>query len=145
MWRRLTGAALAACCFRWSRQVDVSPQRSRHVGRLVLSRLALGHTCGESHGRLVGVQLLTMGTLRHAAPRLFGDLATTCTDAQRVCVVAFQGRFHRQSVSEAHGLAAGRLAFACFDLPVQSTSGHRHRSSLPTASRTISYRIDDVR
>jgi hypothetical protein len=72
---------------------------------------------------MLGVQLLTLAALRHDAPRLFEDLATTHAGSQRVCVVAFAGRFGKSSVSDPRGLAAGRVAVVVATTPSNQLLG----------------------
>jgi hypothetical protein len=62
------------------------------------------------HGRLLGVHLFTLASLRHRAPQLFKALAPGRDDSERVCVVAFAGVFTQAMVSHPRGRSSGRLA-----------------------------------
>jgi hypothetical protein len=77
----------------------------------------------NAQGRMLGVQLLTVGALRRDAPRLFADLATTRAQSQRVCVVAFEGRFQESSVSDPRGRSAGRVAVVVSTTPSNQLLG----------------------
>jgi hypothetical protein len=77
----------------------------------------------NAQGRMIGVQLLTLAALRRDAPRLFGDLATTHAESQRVCVVAFDGRFEKSSVSEPRGRSTGHVAVVVATTPSNQLLG----------------------
>jgi hypothetical protein len=77
----------------------------------------------NEQGRMLGVQLLTLAALRHDAQRLFQDLATTDAESQQVCVVAFEGKFEKSSVSEPRGLSAGRVAVVVSTIPSDQLLG----------------------
>ncbi len=62
-----------------------------------------------SHGKLVGVHLFTLMSLRQHAPQLFEALAQS-PSRQRVCVIGFAGTFSSTSVVKPRGLSSGRLA-----------------------------------
>jgi hypothetical protein len=77
----------------------------------------------HEQGRMLGVQLLTLATLRRQAPRLFENLTTTHADSQRVCVVAFEGQFTKSSVSKPSGRSAGRVAVVVSTAPSNQLLG----------------------
>jgi hypothetical protein len=72
---------------------------------------------------MLGVQLLTLAALRRDAPRLFENLATTHAQSQRVCVVAFEGRFTKSSVAEPSGRSAGPVAVVVSTTPSNQLLG----------------------
>jgi hypothetical protein len=72
---------------------------------------------------MLGVQLLTLAAIRRDAPRLFDDLATTHAGSQRVCVVAFAGRFEKSSVSDPRGRSEGRVAIVVSTTPSNQLLG----------------------
>jgi hypothetical protein len=72
---------------------------------------------------MLGVQLLTLAAIRREAPRLFKDLATKKAGSQRVCVIAFAGRFGKGSVADPRGLPAGRLALVVSATPSNQLLG----------------------
>jgi hypothetical protein len=69
------------------------------------------------HGRLLGVHLFTLTSLRHRAPRLFKDLALGHDGSERVCVVAFSGAFDQATVSHPSGRSSGQLAVVVATTP----------------------------
>jgi hypothetical protein len=71
----------------------------------------------RSHGRLVGVHLFTLKTLRQRTPGLLKDLDTTYHASQRVCVIAFSGDFRKSSVTRGRGQASGRVAVVVSTTP----------------------------
>jgi hypothetical protein len=77
----------------------------------------------SAQGRMLGVQLLTLAAIRRDAPQLFEDLATTHAGSQRVCVVAFAGRFEKSSVSDPHGRSAGHVAVVVSTTPSNQLLG----------------------
>ena len=77
----------------------------------------------HAHGRLVGVDLLTLTALRQRAPQLFTALATKHVSPQRVCVVVFVGRFNKTSVSDPLGRSSGRLAVVVVATPSNQLLG----------------------
>jgi hypothetical protein len=72
---------------------------------------------------MLGVQLLTLAAIRREAPGLFDDLATRHADSQRVCVVAFAGRFEKGSVSDPSGRSTGRVAVVVSTTPSDQLLG----------------------
>ncbi|MGP0031489.1 MAG: hypothetical protein ACLPVF_13400 [Acidimicrobiales bacterium] len=68
-------------------------------------------------GRLAGVHLYSLGTLRHVAPLVYQAVAPGHATSQRVCVVEFEGRFSESSVADPHGRTAGRLAVVVTAMP----------------------------
>jgi hypothetical protein len=75
------------------------------------------------HTRLLGVRLLTVADLRHQAPRLSKQLSATGSSTQRVCVLAFSGRFTSTSVSRPHGRPEGQVAVAVLTSPSNKLLG----------------------
>jgi hypothetical protein len=61
------------------------------------------------HSRLLGVRLLTTGSLRQQAPSLSVDLPSG-SSRDRVCVLAFAGAFTVTSVAKPVGLPSGPVA-----------------------------------
>lgn len=57
----------------------------------------------DDNHRLVGVQLLTVASLRQHSASLFDELHLGRSSAQRVCVFAFEGSFTTGSVSKPLG------------------------------------------
>jgi hypothetical protein len=64
----------------------------------------------EGHGRLLGVDRFTLASLHQTAPRFFAQLDPKGAGSQRICVVAFGGRFDASSVSTPRGRSSGLLA-----------------------------------
>lgn len=71
----------------------------------------------HAQGRLLGVERFTLATLRKQTPHLYADLHTRRPANQRVCVVAYGGRFQAARVEMGHGRAAGRLAVVVATFP----------------------------
>jgi hypothetical protein len=69
------------------------------------------------HGRLLGVQRFSLTSLHQQAPSLYGQLDPHAPGSQRVCVVAFGGRFDTASVHAARGLSSGLLAVVVSTTP----------------------------
>lgn len=69
------------------------------------------------HGRLLGVHLFTLTSLRHRSPHLFKALALGHDGSERVCVVAFSGVFDQATVSHPRGRSSGRLAVVVATTP----------------------------
>jgi hypothetical protein len=76
-----------------------------------------------SHGRLVGVHLLTLTALRQQAPGLFEALSVAPGSRQRVCVIGFTGTFTKESVSKPLGLSSGQLAAVVVKSPSNQLLG----------------------
>jgi len=76
-----------------------------------------------SHGRLIGVHLSTVATLRRQAPRLFDGLWHSPAPGQRVCVVAFAGSFTTATVSQPLGRPSGSVAIAVLTFPSNQLLG----------------------
>jgi hypothetical protein len=77
----------------------------------------------EGHGRLLGVHLLDLKTLRHRTPRFFETLATGNDGSQKVCVVEFEGHFDQSTVSKPLGRSSGRLAVVVSTSPANRLLG----------------------
>jgi len=75
------------------------------------------------HGRLLGVDLFTLGSLRHKAPHLYKALAPRHDDSERVCVVAFGGVFDQAMVAHPRGRSSGRLAVVVATSPGNDVLG----------------------
>ncbi len=77
----------------------------------------------HSHGRLVGVHLYTLATLRKKAPHLFKRLSVQHASPQRICVFEFTGSFSKESVSRPLGVDSGRLAVVVLKTPSNQLVG----------------------
>jgi hypothetical protein len=77
----------------------------------------------ESHGRLVGVHLFTLMSLRQRAPQLFKALPAQSPSRQRVCVIGFAGTFSSTSVVKPLGQSSGRLAAVVLMTPSNQLLG----------------------
>ncbi len=75
------------------------------------------------HSRLLGVHLYTLASLRHQSPKLFKQISSADSSGQRVCVLAFSGRFTSTSVSKPHGQPAGQVAIAVLTSPSNKLLG----------------------
>jgi hypothetical protein len=62
------------------------------------------------HGKLQGVRLVTVGSLRGHAPLLYRAAISTQKRTADVCLVAFGGDYLASSVSRAIGDTTGRVA-----------------------------------
>ena len=71
----------------------------------------------RGHGRLLGVERFTLSSLRQQAPRFYGQLDPKGAGSQRVCVIAFGGRFDSSSVSSPRGRSSGHLAVVVSTAP----------------------------
>ncbi len=69
------------------------------------------------HSRLTGVHLFTLDSLRKKAPKLYAQIAPHRGTTQRVCVLAFSGRFTQDSVSMPHGRSEGPVAVVVLSNP----------------------------
>lgn len=77
----------------------------------------------DSHGRLIGVHLSTVATLRRQAPRIVGELSAAPAAGQRVCVVAFIGSFTTATVSKPLGRPSGPVAVVVTVFPSNELLG----------------------
>ena len=124
MWRRL-GTGLLGCLLIsviFAGCTSVRSSLGTSAGPCYLA-LPTATRAVNGHGRLVGVQLLTLSAIHREAPGLFDDLATTHADSQRVCVIAFAGHFSQQSVADPRGLPVGRLAIVVSTTPANQLLG----------------------
>jgi hypothetical protein len=106
----LCGSVLAACT---SVRDDLGPSDSECY-------LALPAAAGAVHheGRLQGVELATVDSLRSRADRLYeAARSAPRPKVQRVCLVAFSGHFEANRVTMATGQEAGRLAVVELSYP----------------------------
>jgi hypothetical protein len=76
-----------------------------------------------AHGRLLSVDLFTWTELRQRAPELFTALGTKHASPQRVCVIAFDGKFDKTSVLDPLGRSSGRLAVVVLATPSNQLLG----------------------
>ncbi len=76
------------------------------------------------HGRLEGVRLVSVASLRRHAPRLYAAAQARSTRPSDVCLVAFSGRFRAAGVARPIGDSAGHLAVV--------ELGYPHRRLLAT-------------
>ncbi len=117
-WRRGVGG-IVGCLLVAATVADCTTARS-DLGTSVSScyhALPAATKAVRMHGHLLGVQELTVGTLRRQAPGLYGDLAEHPSSGVRICVVAFSGTFDASSVSAASGLPSGHLAVVVSTTP----------------------------
>jgi hypothetical protein len=77
----------------------------------------------KGHGRLLGVQRSSLGTLRRLAPDLSRDVSAGHAPSEAVCVIAFSGRFTSASVLEPRGRSSGRLAVVVTTTPADHRLG----------------------
>jgi hypothetical protein len=130
--RRLAGAmagclvaagAMAGCT---SVRSDLGPADSSCYLALPAATTAAG-----GHGRLLGVDLLTLRELRQRERQLFAALNVGVASSQRVCVVAFAGKFDKTSVAHPLGQSSGPLAVVVLDTPSNHLLGTVIYSQLP--------------
>jgi hypothetical protein len=86
--------------------------------------LALATHAVHHEGRLAGVRLVSVPSLRAHAPALFKAAEVGGKRLGQVCLVAFSGRFHASVVERPIGGATGRLAVV--------ELGYPHRRLLAT-------------
>jgi hypothetical protein len=77
----------------------------------------------HSHGKLVGVHLYTLATLRKEAPHLYARLSSQHASPQRICVFEFTGRFSKETVARHLGVDSGRLAVVVLKAPSNQLVG----------------------
>lgn len=80
------------------------------------------------HGRLHGVRLTSVTSLRRRAPALYRAARTGVPAEQQVCLVAFAGRFTASGVADPIGHSSGGLAVVELGYP-----DHRVMATLVTA------------
>jgi hypothetical protein len=119
-WRALAGCLLLAAVFAGCTSGRSSLGTSDDSCYLALPTAT---SAVHAHGRLIGVHLFDMKTLRQRAPVVFKDLRTTYDAAQRVCVVAFQGHFTKASVSHGRGRSTGQVAVVVSTTPANHVLG----------------------
>ncbi len=76
-----------------------------------------------SHGRLLGVRLMSLKALSQKSPHLFKSSLDEHPSRQRVCVIAFVGKFTSISVSKPLGRPSGRLAVVALEAPSNQLLG----------------------
>jgi len=69
------------------------------------------------------VDRFTLSTLHQQAPRLYEQLDPKGAGSQRICVIAFGGRFKASSVSSPRGRSSGRLAVVVSTAPANHVLG----------------------
>ncbi|MGP8060732.1 MAG: hypothetical protein ACLP9C_13995 [Acidimicrobiales bacterium] len=82
--------------------------------------VALPTADGAVHGvgRLVGVRLFTVASLRHQAPHAYdAAVSAGARGSDRVCLVAFEGRFTAAAVEHPRGRPAGKFAVVMVGYP----------------------------
>ncbi len=82
--------------------------------------VALPAAEGAVHGagRLVGVRLVSVGALQTDAPHVFAAaLSAGERPSDRVCLVAYEGRFAASGVQRPTGRSSGRFAVAVVAYP----------------------------
>lgn len=93
--------------------------------------LPAAHTAVRGHGHLVGELLVTWGQIH--ADRPYRTLVDHPAPPQRLCLVAFGGRFERSAVQRGGGHERGRLAIVVVEYPqlrVVATMVVRHPPGL---------------
>lgn len=71
----------------------------------------------RGHGKLVGVRLVGLSEIHHT-PRLYRPvLSSSLVPRQRLCLVAFGGRFRRSEVRRPAGRPHGRFAIVVLTYP----------------------------
>jgi hypothetical protein len=83
------------------------------------------------HHRLVGVQLLTVNSLKQHSGSLFDELHLGQPSGQRVCAFAFEGTFTQGSVSKPLGQPSGHLLVVVLTSPSNRLIGSVIGSHLP--------------
>ncbi len=112
----LVGAlALGGCT---SARANLGTSDSPCFVALPAAAAAVHHT-----GRLVGVRLRTVGSLRGARGVHEVLVAAHDTQGQRVCLVAFSGDYHRADVARPAGRQAGHLAVVVLSYPASTVEG----------------------
>lgn len=71
------------------------------------------------HGRLEGVELVSVSSLRDRAPRLYAAARENGKTTGNVCLVAFAGRYRAASVGRPAGDASGRVAVVELGYPAK--------------------------
>lgn len=71
------------------------------------------------HGRLDGVRLVSLASLRTGAPRLFAAAEPGAKRTRDVCLVAFSGAFAAGSVRQPFGAASGQVAIVELGFPTE--------------------------
>jgi len=82
--------------------------------------VALPAADGAVHGtgRLVGVRLVTVDALRTDAPHAFATATSAgARPSDRVCLVAYEGRFAASGVQRPTGRSSGRFAVVVVAYP----------------------------
>jgi hypothetical protein len=120
----LLGACTVAAC------TTVRDDLGRSQSACYLALPSAAKAAGDHH-RLVGVQLLTVGSLRQRSASLFDELHLGHSSAQRVCVFAFEGNFTQVSVSKPLGQPAGHLVVVVLTSPANRLIGSVIGSHLP--------------
>ena len=77
----------------------------------------------HSHGKLVGVHLYTLATLRKKEPHLFQRLSKQHASPQRICVFEYTGTFTKESVARPLGADSGALAVVVLKAPSNQLVG----------------------
>jgi len=82
--------------------------------------VALPTANGAVHGagRLVGVRLFTVGSLRRQAPHAYADATSAgAHSSDHVCLVAYEGRFTAPAIQKPRGRPAGKFAVVIVAYP----------------------------
>lgn len=80
------------------------------------------HAIG-TQGRLQGVRLVTLSTLRHEAPGLTAHVSSEVPANQNICALAFAGRFTLSSVTKPYGRPVSRVAIVLVTRPSNTVLG----------------------
>jgi len=120
----LLGACILVAC------TTVRDDLGRSQSACYLALPSAAKAAGDHH-RLVGVQLLTVESLRQHSASLFDELHLGHSSAQRVCVFAFEGTFTKASVSKPVGQPVGHLVVVVLTSPANRLIGSVIGSRLP--------------
>lgn len=120
----LLGACMLVAC------TTVRDDLGRSQSACYLALPSAAMAAGDHH-RLVGVELLTVNSLKQRSVSLFDELHLGHSSAQQVCAFAFKGQFARTSVSKPLGRPAGQLVVVVLTSPSNRLIGSVIGSRLP--------------
>jgi hypothetical protein len=118
-WRR-PAASVAACVLLGGGLATACTTARSDLGTSTSScylALPAANNAVEGHGRLLGVQRYSLTALHQQAPNLYDQLSPNAPGSQRVCVVAFGGKFDTASVHAPRGRSSGLLAVVVSTTP----------------------------
>ncbi len=116
----LASCALAACLLSdcTAARTELGTSDSSCYLALPAATAAIG-----SRGRLLGVHLMRLSTVKQKYVRLFDALPVQPTSRQQVCVIGFAGQFTRASVARPYGHQSGHLAVVVLAAPSNQLIG----------------------